>query len=455
MSLLYTDLSFVVYRFKSVLFGAVSSPFIFYATLYHHLQHYNAPLSNDIQSNLYVDNIVSGCGTETQAVEYYHNARGIMSSAGFNLRAWVSNGQQLSTTAQQHKVADTSIPTNVLGIHWNTIADKLSLIPKEVAPMMNLTTKREVLQESSKVSDPIGLTTPVTIRSKLLMQKLGQRHTEWDEPLDQELHREWKTIVDNIKQLPHFTINRPYFTTTFDTHNVELHLFADASVRAYGSVVILLLQQQSSFVMAKTRTAPLKHCTLPRLELMAALVAARLAKFIISSLKLQSTPTYIWTDSQIVLYWIHSLRKLPQFVSHRVAEIHKSISSSSFNYCPTNDNPADLLTRGLTFEQFKSSSLWVSSPTWLPDRQNWPLWQHSSIFHLHAVAAMSDEFSPSEQTPHNTGLRCIIKVKDYSTLHKLLTVTAHVYRVVFHLRHQHATKKGPITAGELHYVRKQ
>ena len=118
---------FIVYRFKSVLFGAVSSPFILHATLYHHLQHYNTPLSNNIQSNLYVDNVISGCMTETRAVEYFCNA---MSSARFNLRAWVSNSQQLSTTAQQHNVADTSIPANVLGIHWNTTTDKLSLIPK-------------------------------------------------------------------------------------------------------------------------------------------------------------------------------------------------------------------------------------------------------------------------------------------------------------------------------------
>ncbi len=349
---------FVVYRFKSVLFGAVSSPFILYATLYHHLRHCNTPLSNDIQSNLYVDNIVSGCETETQTVEYYSNARIIMSSASFNLRAWVSNSQQLSTTAQQHRVADTSIPANVLGIHWNPTTDKLSFIPKEMASMITLTTKREVLQESSKVFDPIGLTAPVTIRSKLLMQKLWQRHTEWDEPLDNELHKEWQGIVNDIKQLPHFTITRSYFTTTFDTHSVELHLFADASVKAYGSVAFLLLQQQTSFVMAKSRVAPLKQCTLPRLELMAALVAARLAKFIISSLKLQRAPTFIWTDSQIVLYWIRSSKKLPQFVSHRVAEINQSIPSASWNYCPTNDNPADLLTRGLTFDQFKSSLLW-------------------------------------------------------------------------------------------------
>ena len=335
---------FIVYRFKSVLFGAVSSPFILHATLHLHLQHYNTPLSNNIQSNLYVDNVISGCTTEAQTIEYFHKARDIMSNARFNLRAWVSNCQQLSTTAQKHNVADTSIPVSVLGIHWNTTTDKLSLIPKITAPTTNLTTKREVLQESSKVFNPIGIAAPVTIRSKLLMQKLWQHRIEWDEPLSSELHAEWQTIVKDIKQLPHFYICRPYFTATFDTHGIELHLFADASVKAYGSVAFLMLQQQTSFIMAKTRVASLKHCTLPRLELMAVLVAARLARFIISSLKLESAPTYIWTDSQIVLYWVHSSKKLPQFVSHRVAEINQSTPAASWKYCPTNDNPADLLT---------------------------------------------------------------------------------------------------------------
>ncbi len=96
----------------------------------------------------------------------------------------------------------------------------------------------------------------------------------------------------------------------------------------------------------------------------------------------------------------------------------------------------------------------VHGPTWLPDQQNWPVWQHSSISHLHAVATVSDTFTPSEPTPLSTGLRYIIKVRDYSTLCKLLTVTAYVYRFVFNLRNKQAVKKDPITAGELHYVRK-
>ena len=76
-----------MYRFKIVLFGAVSSPFMLYAALYHHLQHYNTPLSHDIQAILYFDNIVSGCETELAATQYYKQARVIMSEAKFHLRS--------------------------------------------------------------------------------------------------------------------------------------------------------------------------------------------------------------------------------------------------------------------------------------------------------------------------------------------------------------------------------
>lgn len=127
----------VVYRFKTVLFGAVSSPFILYATLYHHLQQHNTPLSNDVQTNLYVDNVISGRATEADAVQYYHDARAILSEAGFNLRAWMSNSQQLRVIAEQDKTIDTSTPSNVLGIHWNAMTDQLSLIPKMTEPMIS------------------------------------------------------------------------------------------------------------------------------------------------------------------------------------------------------------------------------------------------------------------------------------------------------------------------------
>jgi len=103
-----------------------------------------------------------------------------------------------------------------------------------------------------------------------------------------------------------------------------------------------MLQQESSFVMANY--SPLKSPTLPHLELMAALAATHLEKFITDSLQLCNNSIFIWTDSQVVLYWINSKKSLPQFVSSKVSEIHNTLPSASWRFCSTIGNPADLLT---------------------------------------------------------------------------------------------------------------
>ena len=81
-----------------------------------------------------------------------------------------------------------------------------------------------------------------------------------------------------------------------------IHVFADASTKAYGAVAYLQADTHCAFVMAKTRVAPLKQLTLPKLELLAALTATRVSHFIITSLSLQNILLHLWVDSQIVLY---------------------------------------------------------------------------------------------------------------------------------------------------------
>ena len=444
---------FDVYRFKAVLFGAVSSPFILYATLYHHLQQYNTPVSRDILHNLYVDNILLGHSSEEEIIQFYHNARAILSEAHFNLRAWATNSPQLRDITQKEKTADTSTPNNILGMLWNPVSDQLSLTPKStLIPGNSLTTKRELLQESSKVFDPIGITVPVTIQAKLLVQKVWSQHIEWDEPLGTELLNEWRRIAVDLSQLPQFSINRKYLPN-FSTSDMELHAFSDASNKAYGAVIYLRSQTNTAFVIAKSRVAPLKCPTLPRLELMAALVAARLTKFVMNSMPLANIPVYVWVDSQITLYWIRSSKTLPQFVTHRVEEIKHLLPSASWKYCPSSDNPTDLLTRGLTFQQFQSSAQWIHGPPWLPHQQQWPKWDHSPISHLHAVATIVDDFIPTEQTPPDIGLHIIIEVRRFSTLRRLLAVTTYVYRFLYNSRNPTTPQKGPITAQELHRAR--
>ena len=322
----------------------------------------------------------------------------------------------------------------------------LRLIPADTT----LVTKREILQDSTKIFDPIGLTAPITIRTKLLLQKLWQMRIHWDEPLEKEVVKEWKAIVIDIQRLPNYPIARWYFTTEFGTSNMELHVFADASIKAYGAVAFLCKKQETSFVMAKSRVAPLKALTLPKLELMAALVATRLGNFIIHSLTLQQPFIYLWTDSQIVLHWIQSTKLLPQFVSHRVSEIKLTLPGAKWQYCPTSDNPADLLIQGLTMLQFIDSAQWRHGPRWSVEHDKWPTWNPAGISHLHAIIAVTNDFHPATQAAPTVGLHQIIKLVDYSTLNRLLVITAYVIRARDNFHSPQNKKTGHITADELH-----
>jgi len=102
--------------------------------------------------------------------------------------------------------------------------------------------------------------------------------------------------------------------------SVYLHVFADASMRAYGAMAYLQSLNLVDFVLAKSCVSPLKDTTLPRLELRAAVTAACLAKFIVSTLNVQIS-VRLWSDSQIVLHWIFSSKQFKPFVANWVKEI--------------------------------------------------------------------------------------------------------------------------------------
>ena len=451
----------VTYRFQAVLFGATSSPFILNAVLRHHLQQYQTMVAEDIKHNLYVDNIVSGCSSEEGVTQYYQQARQIMKEAKFNLRSWASNSPMLNSLATQDATADTSTTVNILGIQWTTQNDMLHLAPTNATNMNNLVTKREVLQQSCKTFDPIGFATPVMIRAKILIQTLWKRGVDWDEPLDDVLAQEWFLILKDIVSVSDIMIPRQYFLCESNIYNAELHLFCDASMKAYGTIAFFHQGDESTFVMARGKVAPLKTLTLPQLELLGALTAARLSTYIQKSLSQYHFRTHIWTDSQIVLYWLQGGKKLKPFVEHRVTEIKQLtvMSKATWHYCPTADNPADMITRGTIVQQLATSSLWKKGPPWLTNDKNWPQWSPSSSFHLHVAAVTSEEFVPlpprSLQQPRTISLHNIIDPANYSTLGKLLRITAYVYRFTHNIMKNNSRQYDPLTATEIDFARKQ
>ena len=189
--------------------------------------------------------------------------------------------------------------------------------------------------------------------------------------------------------------------------------------------------------MAKSPIAPAKKLTLPQLELTAAVIGARLASYLQSQLHLNKV--YLWSDSQIVLYWLHSTKELKPFVANRVREIKERTSLTSWKYFPTSDNPADLLTRGIRFQQLESSEMWKQGPYLLSQELQWPAWSPMEGAPPQAVNLLATETTAPTGiavTNHakRPGLHRLITVSQFSTLSKLLSVKAYVLRFAHNLR---------------------
>ena len=273
-----------------------------------------------------------------------------MNEAGFNLRSWSSNSSRLQYIIIQDKTNDHNVTVNALGLRWDTLKDTLSFTPRN---LLSLVTKKEILRDSAQIFDPLGLLAPVTVKAKILVQTVWKQKHDWDEPLNQELTDEWSTIADNIKEATNITYPRFYFVpqNQHSSPATQLHIFVDASLRAYGAVVYLRHNNSVALVMSRSRVTPTKTITLPRLKLMAAVTGVRLANFVITSMmsKFASYSMFLWSDSQIVLHWIHHLKLSTQskpFIANRIQEIRDSFPVKHWTYVPTANNPADLLTRG-------------------------------------------------------------------------------------------------------------
>ena len=172
----------------------------------------------------------------------------------------------------------------------------------------------------------------------------------------------------DLPKLENIKIPRSYFSGPFD--NTELHMFGDSSQDIFSAVafprarVTTLtgkIKTELAFVLGKARVAPMKVMTVPKLELQAALLAARLKNEIIQALTVTVNQVFMWTDSTTVLQWINSNEKQPIFVANRVCEILEYTSVDQWNHFATKDNPADAGTRGMSAEVLQLSS-WVNGP---------------------------------------------------------------------------------------------
>uniref|UniRef100_A0A8D9AEK0 Integrase catalytic domain-containing protein n=1 Tax=Cacopsylla melanoneura TaxID=428564 RepID=A0A8D9AEK0_9HEMI len=366
----------VVLRHTRIPFGVTSSPFLLTGVISTHLSKYNSDdMIQKLKQDIYVDNLVTGLNNERELLDFIERSRKIFSDASLNLRAWATNCVHEEFDSLPPEIKSSKNIQSVLGIQWNTENDTLFLKSSVKIDKEKKVTKRVLLSVLSSFYDVLGLWSPVTVKLKMLIQKSWTMTKDWDTVVSDEDATLFREIVDDLDTIPNYDIPRLVGTIT-DTTYLELHVFSDACMYAYGATVYLRCINGSdiscNLVFAKIRISP-KNITLPRLELMGALVAYRCLLYVTKSLHRAVSKVFLWSDSTCVLHWIHTRKLLPVFVKNRVNEIRSGDLDIVFKYVRTHHNPADLC-RGQSGKSLKNNALWWHGPEFLCKiEKDWPL----------------------------------------------------------------------------------
>ncbi|XP_061709729.1 uncharacterized protein LOC133519692 [Cydia pomonella] len=375
-------------RFCRVPFGIISSPFLLTATIRYHISQKDSMLLKKVANKCYVDNLVTGTDTLEEAVQLYDESKKAFEELSMNLRDWTSNDKAFSRKVPQKYRAKESDKIKVLGLLWNKEQDVLTLnINKEVFTdrSTDKVTKREVLSILASLYDPCGIVSPLLMPIKLFLQELWRKDYKWDSPVSQELLLKWKKIEKNLSDIKEVEVPRYVEANVNKGSENELHCFADAAKDSYAAVVYLRSSDGSniktSFLLSKNRVAPLdkkmkdgkkteRKMTIPQLELLGCVIGNRLLTYIKETIELPITRQYLWTDSLVVLNWIHSNKLLPPFIANRTEEIKRNVGLETY-YVNTKENPADIATRPELWIQKKS--VWLEGPAFLSkEKSKWP-----------------------------------------------------------------------------------
>ena len=354
----------LTFQFKVVLFGATCSPYLLQETLHTHLSQ-NAE-GNDFLDKFYVDNYMNTYNNQAELVSDKVRLDNVMNQASMPLQEWVSNNEHFNSLYQ----LAVPITQNVLGISWNPHTDNKNIVVREKLTHKNSWryTKRKVLSLFSSVFDPLGWVSPLTLRGKIFLQTLWKEKVGWDQILNAEQIKVIRDILLDLQRVSDFSFSRHILH-----EHIELHVFTDASSRAYGAAVYMLDSSElhSDLLISKARVAPCREnrLTIPKLELTASLIRAKLMRYLSNLCRFDTV--YLWSDSKVVILWITSDRDMKDvYIANRVAEVKTLVYQYHVNimYVPTKDNPGAHLSRGCSSKQLKSSD-WLHGPSWLLTRE--------------------------------------------------------------------------------------
>ena len=379
------------FRMAVHLFGATSSPSVAsYALRRTAEDHRDVASPEAVQTvlrNFYVDDCLKSLATEDDAVTLAKDLRTLCASGGFTLAKWMSNSRKvLLSIPEAHRASEVkdldlrhdALPVErTLGVQWDTESDHFTYRMKlQDKPM----TRRGILSVVNSIYDPLGFLAPVILPAKLLLKELCKEQHGWDEDVGEKHAEHWRKWIEDVTHLSNFRVNRCLKPLDLGcTAAAQLHHFSDASEYAYGTVSYLLLEntegkKHCAFLMGKSRVAPLKLITIPRLELTAAVVAVKVDKMLQQELKIPLQQSIFWTDSTTVLRYIDSeTARFKTFVANRIVLIREATKPSQWKHVRTTENPADQASRGLKAKNLVQGGTWINGPNFLLNSESdWP-----------------------------------------------------------------------------------
>ena len=380
-----------------------------------HLENLQEKYPEEVQEilrSLYVDDVLTGGSTKEEVHDLKETIISVFGEAKFTLHKWNSNEPQLenedvpsvdnSSESQQEREnvppVDNSSRTQLecgkapfvdgqqsyakrklgvkegeskmLGLLWDKMEDTLAVtFPEEPTDV----TQRGILRFLASVYDPLGVASPTTLTGKCLYCEVCDCRLSWDEKVSDRIGQMWLKFVRNLPNKVEVPRSLPRFKEPIET--VELHAFGDTSGFGISAVVYAVITQASGMskglVAAKSRLAKKKNLTIPRLELVAAHMAANLVENVRAAIKgYPVNSVHGWIDSTVALHWINGGGTYKQFVANRVRKINAK-NCIEWRHVESERNPADIGSRGCKADQL--SSVWLSGPEWLSNSEMWPI----------------------------------------------------------------------------------
>ena len=447
-------------RFTRAIFGLGESPFLLNGTIAEHLQKSKEKYPElvkyieEIQKTLYVDDLITGGATLQEVKAIKNTAIQVFADAKFSLHKWHSNIKELEETEGKNQsdisFAKQELGTNmseskILGVSWNKEEDTFG-VDFDKTPQDH--TKRGILKFLASIYDPLGLVSPVTLIGKDVYRQACELKLDWDEALPKWLDGIWTKWLTSLPK----RIEVPR-ALTFEGEiiSMDIHAFSDASAKGVSAAIYAVVNQRekkSQGMLASKSRLSKKGLTIPRLELVAAHMAANLMENTKSALQTYPLSNfYCWSDSTVVLYWLQDKSNYKQFVTNRVQKI-QSKNYIQWKHVPTDENPSDLGSRGCGGN--KLTIMWKRGPKWLIDQDLWP-----SVVDLKPSQESDKEKKPVKEIFKASVLKktgeMLIQLLNKFNLKKTERIISWIQRFIYNskVKGKEKRKRGPLTTDEV------